>query len=183
MTYEELRAEFVSYSFREKLIDSLGKTCCNCGYTGNMEYHHIVPLILGGTNKLTNIVPLCKVCHSKAHNRQVIKDYRIGRPNKVEYESVEDVLDDYFKCKIGKARAFELLCFSPNNKNAWYALIRRYKEENGITTSRNNIVVIMSNKVILANESSNLADDRILGYIKYKDGKKLRFTKNKTIVG
>ena len=182
MTYEELRAEFTSYSFKKKLIDSLGNTCANCGCSGQVIYHHIVPLISGGTNKLTNIAPLCQVCYSKVHSRKVAKNYGCGRPRKAEYEHIKDILDDYFNCKIGKARAVELVGLSPKNKSSWYEIIEKYKEENNVSSYRNNIDVIMSNKVILANETSKLSDDRVLGFIRYKDGRRLRFTKKGTIM-
>lgn len=52
MTYEELREEFISKSFRKAIKDSLPDACCNCGSKKSIEYHHIVPLKLGGTNQI-----------------------------------------------------------------------------------------------------------------------------------
>lgn len=72
METEELKIEFNKRIFKEELIQKLGKTCANCGSTDKIEYHHIVPLVLGGTNNLSNIVPLCKVCHLKAHDKKVV---------------------------------------------------------------------------------------------------------------
>lgn len=183
MNYEELKAEFYSERFKSELIEKLGKTCASCGcITDQVEYHHIVSLELGGDNRLSNIVPLCCICHCKAHDKRMVRNYRGGRPKIVEYIYIKDILDSYFKCRIGKARTLELVGLSPTNKSSWYELTKRYKKENGIVDSRNNIDVIMSNKVIIANEGTELSDDRILGYIKYQDGKKLRFTKEGVIV-
>ena len=41
--------------------------CVNCGSDENIQLHHVVPLVLGGTNNIDNIVPLCEDCHSKIH--------------------------------------------------------------------------------------------------------------------
>lgn len=38
--------------------------CFECGNNDNLEFHHIIPKILGGTKTL----PLCINCHSKVHN-------------------------------------------------------------------------------------------------------------------
>lgn len=58
---------------REKEI--VGLKCANCNSIEELQYHHIIPLALGGTNKLTNLVCLCNKCHSLIHqgnNRQYI---------------------------------------------------------------------------------------------------------------
>ena len=47
--------------------DIVGKKCCNCGSEKDIQYHHIIPLSLGGNNILSNIVPLCYSCHSLLH--------------------------------------------------------------------------------------------------------------------
>ena len=87
MSYEELRQEFTRESFREEMIRTLGCTCFNCGSKENIEYHHAVPLRLGGTNKMKNILALCHRCHMAAHTGRNIKDIRSdpvkkGRPRK-----------------------------------------------------------------------------------------------------
>ena len=87
MSYEKLRQEFTRESFREEMVRTLGCTCFNCGSDDNIEYHHIVPLKLGGTNRFTNIVPLCHKCHVAAHTGRNIKDIKSvpvkrGRPRK-----------------------------------------------------------------------------------------------------
>ena len=60
-----------SSSEREKLIITKGTICCNCcSYEGNnIIFHHIVPLSLGGTNNITNIVPICEKCHNLIHHQ------------------------------------------------------------------------------------------------------------------
>lgn len=41
--------------------------CVNCGSEVDVEYHHVIPKILGGSDNYTNLVPLCYQCHSKLH--------------------------------------------------------------------------------------------------------------------
>ena len=46
--------------------DALPHKCFNCGETKHLTYHHIVPVIMGGNDVLSNIAVLCPVCHAKA---------------------------------------------------------------------------------------------------------------------
>ena len=62
-TYTQNKLQFNRPSFKDELKDKLGTVCCNCGSNLDVEYHHVVPLALGGTNNIGNIVPLCHVCH------------------------------------------------------------------------------------------------------------------------
>lgn len=41
--------------------------CSNCGSTEDLVIHHIIPVTLGGTSDISNLVCLCGVCHDKAH--------------------------------------------------------------------------------------------------------------------
>ena len=52
-----------------------GNICVNCGSTDGIEYHHIVPLFVGGQENETNIVPLCHRCHKAAHYGRNIQNY------------------------------------------------------------------------------------------------------------
>ena len=47
--------------------DALPKQCASCGATENLQYHHIVPLSMGGRDVLSNIAVICASCHSKVH--------------------------------------------------------------------------------------------------------------------
>ena len=149
MSFEELRAEFVKASFREKLKEELGTTCVNCGNSKNIEYHHIVPLINGGTNNISNIVPLCEECHYKAHD----KEYKHGNPKrnkgrkrKVTYEEALPVLHRYFNLEIGLKEAKEILGLTPKTHSSWYALANKYREEYNIPKNfRNNIDIQIAN--------------------------------------
>ena len=43
--------------------------CFECGSTDNIEHHHVVPKVLGGTKT----VPLCIKCHSLVHQKDFTK--------------------------------------------------------------------------------------------------------------
>ena len=37
--------------------------CANCGGTERLEWHHMIPAVLGGTAEPENMICLCKACH------------------------------------------------------------------------------------------------------------------------
>lgn len=144
MTYEELRQEFVKESFRNKLKDTAGNICVNCGTTEHIEYHHIVPLKNGGTNKLTNIVPLCEGCHYKAHDKTKMKNRNGGRPKAIEFEQAEPILHRYYNLEIGTRETKLLLGLSVNNKSTLPRLKKEYEEKHNIKGFYNNIDLLKS---------------------------------------
>ena len=79
MMAKDLRAEFKTKQFQDMLKETLGTTCINCGSNEHIHYHHVVPLEMGGTNNLGNIVPLCEDCHGLAHERSSYKLLRAGK--------------------------------------------------------------------------------------------------------
>ena len=69
---ENTRNEFESnIPYYKKQIN---QQCGNCLSTENIHLHHIVPLALGGTNNLSNIIGLCEKCHGKIHGKNYNKD-------------------------------------------------------------------------------------------------------------
>ena len=41
--------------------------CAACGREDDLQYHHLVPIALGGSNTPDNIIVLCAGCHQKWH--------------------------------------------------------------------------------------------------------------------
>lgn len=62
---ENTREWFVNN--KKSYLDNLEKKCVNCGKSNDLHLHHIVPLAIGGTNNISNIVILCSECHGKIH--------------------------------------------------------------------------------------------------------------------
>ncbi len=143
--YDKLRQEFQGELFRLNMKSELGNKCVNCGSTENIEYHHIVPLKNGGTNNLSNIVPLCETCHYKAHDRKSFRSRSGGgRPKIIKYEDAEPILKRYFNEEIGTKETKKLLGISPKNKSTWSALTKQYKENNKVDEHFYNHVDILN---------------------------------------
>lgn len=55
---------------RNELILEKGTICCNChtDQKDTIQFHHIVPLSIGGNDCSSNIVPLCDNCHNLIHH-------------------------------------------------------------------------------------------------------------------
>lgn len=54
----------------DKEKEIVGLKCANCLQTEHLEYHHIIPLAIGGTNNLSNYVCLCAHCHNLLHGKE-----------------------------------------------------------------------------------------------------------------
>lgn len=49
--------------------DSKYHFCAACGKETDLQYHHLVPAILGGKTEPCNIIVLCAECHQKWHDQ------------------------------------------------------------------------------------------------------------------
>lgn len=74
--YKARRKMNVDATFRKMLGEKLGSVCVNCGSTKGVEFHHIVPLKLGGSNSISNIVPLCQICHKAVTHGGSVSQYK-----------------------------------------------------------------------------------------------------------
>lgn len=112
----DLRKEYITLRNSGALASMLGSSCSNCGSEENIEYHHIVPIHLGGTNRFSNIVPLCNACHKAAHRGRHISEYTShagsGRPTKVTDDVAFKVLDAWSDGQIGNRKCSELMGLS-----------------------------------------------------------------------
>lgn len=81
------RAWFDKY--RGRLFDLLPPNCANCGSGEYLEVHHIVPVGLGGTNNLGNLVKLCAECHGKAHGMSGRSSLRQAQAQGIEKAKAE----------------------------------------------------------------------------------------------
>jgi hypothetical protein len=70
---------------RETVLVSCSRSCCLCHrFRGTkIEVHHIVPLASGGTNDISNAIPVCFDCHAD------IEHYNINHPKGTKYSENE----------------------------------------------------------------------------------------------
>lgn len=148
----------------------IGPRCINCGTEEEIEYHHVVPLLLGGNDILENIVPLCHRCHKTAHCGQHISQYvkaaNAGRKPKVSIEDSKEIFDLYISGVIGNQQIREKLGYSKGTPIQSSASFRKYLNQKGIAHVRNLVDVVYSNRV------GGLKDGDIVGEVTYTDGKK-----------
>lgn len=77
---------------REAVIERDRGQCVNCGAPGpdtTLDVHHIVPRGQGGSDKLSNLVLLCRQCHDAVHGE--------GTAPTVQFSSTGEMRSDSFK--------------------------------------------------------------------------------------
>lgn len=97
------------------------------------------------------------------------KNKKIGRPRIILDTNIENILNDYFQCKLGASEAKQLIGITQKNNSTWQRLQKEYKDKHNIIDFRNNVDNFKSNPKIDENE------ERVIGYIKLKDNAKYRF--------
>lgn len=157
----------------KKIIKSIrrkGKmVCCNCGSDKRVQLHHIVPIAKGGNDIESNIVPLCFICHQKAHGHNLKEDYnwKSGRKRNPLPKDSEKILTEYLRCKIGKSETLKRLNLSNCRLSQWYGM-KEYLQRQGITDYRNNIDIRLSKGRIIRTGDP-------LGWVRYNSGKIEKF--------
>lgn len=175
-----IRTEFNRPSFKQLLEKEKGRVCVCCGSTLGVEYHHILPICLGGDNRLSNIQPVCNSCHKLIHGGRVNKMWRDenkgGRKRLQPPKDYKTILDKYLKCEIGKNECHKLLgitgkCTKLNDK-WWY---KEYLKEHNIAEFRNSIDILQCPK------NNGIEDgETVIGYIRYKGDKNRTFIYSST---
>lgn len=171
--YEQMRLEFNRPSNREEMAEKLGCVCANCGSDLDIEYHHIVPLKLGGSNRLTNIVPLCCVCHKIAHGakniRRICRAENSGRPRNKIREDYKDVIKMYLTGVIDRDSCQKAFGFSGAQKITDMRFFKEYLQENNIVRYRN----------LLGRARGE--EKEIASYIVYGDGSMVEYLRNGSV--
>lgn len=155
-----------NHKYMSDVKEHAGNVCVNCGTSENIEYHHIVPLLLGGQERLSNVVALCHKCHLAAHHGRHISEYKSvksnGRkPNVPDREAIE-AFNLFLNAEIGQKKCKQMAGLSDGTKLKDNTRFMRYLESKNIENVKNNIDVIATN--------SELKDGDIVGEIKYKNG-------------
>lgn len=181
--YIQAKLDFNRPKTKKELKEKLGDKCVNCGSNVAIEYHHIVPLSLGGTNNITNIVPLCFVCHKIVHDnknlRVIDKTKFTGRPRRKLPENYKSILCSYFSGMIGRKECQEYLNLKPQMKLHDVMEFKEYKKEHKIKAYKNRIDIlntngkrghwkIVSNKFIVP----HMAGKEVIATIDYENGER-----------
>ena len=167
--YDQLRSEFTSHAFRKTLNERFEKICYNCGSNADVEFHHIVPLSNGGTNRITNIAPLCLKCHDAAHDGLRRGQYagrrtgKTGRATKISYEKAKVIFKRFLGGEIGNKECMFLLGYNSKTHLTDLSIFKKYLQENEIEDYRNNIDMRIHKKSLKKNAE--------VGYVKYTDGR------------
>lgn len=162
MDLEELRSEYRNMLLNGTLAEALDTKCVNCGSTENIEFHHIVPLLLGCTNRLRNIVPLCNRCHKAAHRGRHISHYQntknSGRKSNVTDEEAFSVLDKWADGQIGNKKCAELMGAKYSEKRGFtitsLVQYKKWCEIRGYRSVKNILDLKATNSPKLIDESS-----------------------------
>lgn len=98
-------------SIRQEIHQRDDYHCQNCGSRGGpdseieLHVHHAVPLSQGGLNKTSNLLTLCKRCHTAAHSRgQAATRVEDGKP--IDRQAVEHVGRHLEECESCGSKEF-----------------------------------------------------------------------------
>lgn len=94
---------------------------------------------------------------------------KVGRPKIVLDTNMENILHDYFQCKIGTSEAKERIGITQRNNSTWQRLQKEYKDKYSIIAFKNNIDNFRSNPKV------DETEERVIGYITLKGDIKYRF--------
>ena len=165
----DARTETTTKKFREEMKIELGTKCYNCGSEECIEYHHIVPIFLGGTNRITNIVPLCHKCHQAAHRGRHLTKYtnksQSGRKSMSDDEKAYKIFDMYKNGEIGTLKCKELLGYSNKTQIKDRPQFKRYLKDRKILKIKNNVDIVAANTI------RGLFNGRDVGKVTYENGK------------
>lgn len=133
---KDLRKEFNRLR-KNVLPEKCGTACVCCGHMESIEYHHILPLAIGGDNRISNIVPVCSFCHGKIHSdgamvRLTKYSSNTGRPKNTPVPEYKRFIRKYITGEIDMYQLHELLQLKPKAKatDQWY--YKEYLKELGI---------------------------------------------------
>lgn len=179
--YIKRKKEYRTPTFRDRMVLEVGNKCYNCGRDNTetyIEYHHVVPLALGGTNSMTNIVALFRDCHHLAHGSKDVKKLNRGEPSKMggrprfkPVDNYKEILDRFIRGEIGKTECQQMVgikskCTKLNDMDFYHD----YLEENNIVYMRN----------LVDFHKSKCADTDIVSYIVRNDGTRIDYTESGT---
>lgn len=173
VNYHEDRIESNRIEFRKQFEELKKQGCCNCGEVDNLELHHIIPLLLGGTNRPSNLVWLCNRCHKSAHGGRHISDYKNkqidGRPRNNGMNPLQalTIYTKYIFGSIGRKEATQSLGLSKRTKIADTPLFKEYLKMLDVKEYKNRIDMINSKRC-----NEKLEEGTYVGYVEFNNGER-----------
>ena len=67
--FRDSRGKLTRRMARQVIIETLDRTCAYCGTEKKLDIHHVMPLYLGGTDRLNNFELICGRCHREIHKQ------------------------------------------------------------------------------------------------------------------
>jgi len=170
MARSALRQEYIRLKTSGEIARRCGTRCVCCKSDQNVEYHHVVPLSLGGNNEFSNIVPLCHRCHLASHNGRHIQSFAdhsndTGRPPKCDDDTAFKALDLLAAGEIGNRKCQELMSLGVRTMPNATRQFTKWAELRGYKKVRNNLDVRITNRC-------GVRDGEEIGHIELLDGTK-----------
>ena len=161
-------------AFRQECIERYGTVCINCGSSERIEWHHVVPLEIGGNDEPSNCVPLCYSCHKAVTNHQLVI---VSRLNEWKHSALtgrkvlkedgwEEILLDYVECRISPSEAAKRLGGRKSFRSM--KMFSEFKKRHGIVRHKNNLDIILK-------WNKEVPDGYCVGTAEYIDGTKKEF--------
>ena len=93
------------------------KYCENCGKEDELEVHHIIPLVEGGSDDFENFVALCSDCHKIFHKKNKSQLTKLGI-EKTKQQNNEYQLHPENYNKICLVNLLDIYDWVDNNEDA-----------------------------------------------------------------
>ena len=128
--------------------------CFECGSNNQIEYHHVVPQIMGGTK----MIPLCIICHGKVHGKDLLN---LRKLTKIGIQKARE-MGVVFGKPVGYRESMNKFTAKPKVKEICKLLLER---ELGVSTKGINKKLTIDEIVRVSNSSLNLVY-KVKKYIK-----------------
>lgn len=92
-----MRRTSTEFDINRKKLLAKYKACQECGRTIDLQIHHIIPVIQGGSDKIDNLKVLCSVCHNEEHfkDKSELTKKGIEKARHAPSEALISLLDFY----------------------------------------------------------------------------------------
>lgn len=150
----EKRKQSGHTKLKQQIIEHCGTVCANCGSSQEIEYHHIVPLSNGGTNRVSNYVALCSVCHLKAHGKLKYRnvwscenEIKIDKP-----DNVNEVINKFLNGELSKGDICQEWGIRQDTTLHRISFFRRYLERHEIVSYKNFVDLVKNRRANTATD-------------------------------